>query len=623
MDYNEILSRFTVKKKADGRAQCICPAHNDKEASLTISRGNGGRVVMHCHAGCETSAILAAVGLQMKDLFPDEPWREYVERKEGLSIDGVYRYHNIEDGREEFVRLRLSGKKFIYGTLDGDRFSYGLNGRNRKDIPAVFGDLEKIRAADTVYYCEGEKDVLTVNRVGLVGVTCGGSSDWTPGTAKLFSGKNVVILQDNDQAGEKLTAAVKASLQGIAKNIKVIVPFPGAEHGDVSDYFAQGGTVEELTGHKTRIDCVSAADLLAMDIPPVEFYVPDLVIKTGLTGLVAKPKIGKSWLALDLAISVASGGVFLDKQCEKAPVLYLSLEDSYNRLQDRLKKVLGNKPVPPGLSFGIKCKNLDEGLIQDLQTVKAKLIIIDTLQKIRGQQKRTETLYAYDSREMATLKEFADRAGKSVVIVHHTRKGEDTTDPFQDVSGSNGIFGILDSCLIVTKEKRADKQAKLWTIGRDIDMETYEISFSGSRWNMIGMAEYVEEQKRREAFDQNPIVRTVEKLIGSSGSWEGTSTELMQAGRFVVGRSLAANEATLGRRITELEEDLHRYAAITHDVIRKKGGARVHRFQSENPFLGGGQGDAEESTGTIRPVRADADKLRNQQRCGIGETDVQ
>ena len=86
MTYDEILSRFTVKKQYRDKAQCLCPAHDDREASLTVSKGDKGTVI-HCHAGCDISNILDAVGLQKKDLFfnndaqPMERWRRYVKNE--------------------------------------------------------------------------------------------------------------------------------------------------------------------------------------------------------------------------------------------------------------------------------------------------------------------------------------------------------------------------------------------------------------------------------------------------------------------------------------------------------------------------------------------------------------
>lgn len=253
MTYDEILSRFEVKRSYRNKAQCICPAHNDKEASLTISKGDRGTVV-HCHAGCETADVLGAVGLTMKDLFDDDlsqksSWKSYVESREKRQIEDVYEYVDC-NGNYAFTRIRLSGKKFIYGLMDGNRFNYGLNGKSRKTIPAVF--CESLRAVRTaiesgqrVFYCEGEKDVKTLISRGLAGITCGASGDWCEGCATLFDGANVIILQDNDKPGEKSAKAIETDLRKVAKSVRIVVPTPDLEHGDISDYF-KDHTVEDL-----------------------------------------------------------------------------------------------------------------------------------------------------------------------------------------------------------------------------------------------------------------------------------------------------------------------------------------------------------------------------------------
>ena len=254
MTFDEVLSHFQVKKKYRDRAQCICPAHSDKEASLTISKGDKGTVI-HCHAGCETETILGAVGLRLTDLFeeplrsPDEKWRKYVESREKRQIEAVYEYVDLS-GRYAFTRLRLSGKKFLYGIMEGERFQYGLRGKSRKDIPAVYcNGLSKLKRAvedgARVFYCEGEKDVNTVNSRGLIGVTCGASGDWNTKCSEIFRGADVVVLADNDKPGEASARAIEKDLREVAKSVKVVIPTPDIPKGDVSDFF-QSHTVEEL-----------------------------------------------------------------------------------------------------------------------------------------------------------------------------------------------------------------------------------------------------------------------------------------------------------------------------------------------------------------------------------------
>ena len=273
MTYDEILSRFKVKRSYRDKAQCICPSHNDKESSLTISKGEKGTVV-HCHAGCETADILGAVGLSLKDLFDDDPiqtgerWRAYVEGREKRKIEDVYKYVDL-NGNYAFTRIRLSGKKFIYGIMDGDRFNYGLKGKSRKSIPAVFCDslrgLQKaIEDGQRVFYCEGEKDVKTVKSHGLTAITCGASGDWVSGCATLFKGADVVILQDNDKPGEKSAKAIEKDLRSVAKSVRIVVPTPDLEHGDISDFF-KDHTVEDLEALLKEEPKKEAGDDLDLD----------------------------------------------------------------------------------------------------------------------------------------------------------------------------------------------------------------------------------------------------------------------------------------------------------------------------------------------------------------------
>lgn len=249
MTYEQIISRFDIKKRYQNRVQCMCPAHADKKPSLSITHDQN-KTLVHCQAGCETADVLAAVGLKMADLFDDdknqtqatdEAWRLYVESREKRKVEGRYDYVG-PDGSYTFTRLRLSGKKFIYGIMQGDRFKYGLGGKSRESMPSIFcRDLKKfkdaVRNGTQVFYAEGEKDTLTLESFGFHALTCGGSGDWHKDCASLFAGADVVILQDNDRAGKISAKRIKSDLVAVAKSVRIIVPMPNVEHGDVSDYF--------------------------------------------------------------------------------------------------------------------------------------------------------------------------------------------------------------------------------------------------------------------------------------------------------------------------------------------------------------------------------------------------
>lgn len=110
MTFERILSHFQVRKCGTGKAQCICPAHADREASLTLTDGND-RALIKCHAGCSTEEVVIAAGLKMSDLFygdglAKERWRAYIENREKRKIEAVYNYASI-NGDYAYTKVRL------------------------------------------------------------------------------------------------------------------------------------------------------------------------------------------------------------------------------------------------------------------------------------------------------------------------------------------------------------------------------------------------------------------------------------------------------------------------------------------------------------------------------------
>ena len=254
------------------------------------------------------------------------------------------------------------------------------------------------------------------------------------------------------------------------------------------------------------------------NLPPVKFLIEG-ILPDGTSLLTAASKIGKSWMVLDLGLSQAAGGLFMGHQCNQCGVLYLALEDSLHRLQDRMNKILGGKPAPEQFYFATEAPKLDNGLLDTLEDHLKKhpdtrLIIIDTLQKIRGQALPREASYAQDYREMETVKAFMDKRGVSTIFVHHNRKMKDDDDPFNMISGTNGIMGAADTIWTITKAKRTDEEATLHITGRDVEQSDTVIQFNKNtwRWETVGEAGALAEQRAREEYDSSPIVKTIKKL---------------------------------------------------------------------------------------------------------------
>ncbi len=151
----------------------------------------------------------------------------------------------------------------------------------------------------------------------------------------------------------------------------------------------------------------SANDLQAMEFPPLEFLVEGLITE-GLTLLAGKPKMGKSWMALDIAMSVAIGCDALgDRACKKGTTLYCALEDNPRRLRRRMAHVYGDQATwPKNFHFTTQMKKLDDGGSEQLedwfQEHRPSLIIIDTLVCVRSASKR-RTEYEADYATLAPL----------------------------------------------------------------------------------------------------------------------------------------------------------------------------------------------------------------------------
>ena len=252
--YESNLQHFTISKRYGDKAQCRCPAHEDKQASLTITKGRKCTLFC-CHAGCSLERILTAAGLSKKDTFYDsEPiktnWRAYVEGREKRKIEAVYNYVSC-NGSYAFTKIRLEGKKILYGILANERFTYGLpRSTPRKSLKAIYGNIKAIEKAiaedKPIFIPEGEKDTDTLTNQGYTAFTYGGVNDWQADFAELVKGANVVILADNDKPGIDVANTILNDIQGIAKSAKIIVPMPDVPKADITDYFEAGHSKAEF-----------------------------------------------------------------------------------------------------------------------------------------------------------------------------------------------------------------------------------------------------------------------------------------------------------------------------------------------------------------------------------------
>lgn len=344
------------------------------------------------------------------------------------------------------------------------------------------------------------------------------------------------------------------------------------------------------TGRKKGFSLISARDLQKADIPPVRFLVEEL-LPEGASLIVAAPKIGKSWMVLDMGMSIAAGTKFLGKDTYRCGVLYLALEDSNGRLQSRMNKILRGAPAPNGFYFLTEAPNMDNGLLDQLgytldNNPEIKLVIVDTLQKIRGRPLPREKDYDADYRFMGTLKAFGDKRGVSILCVHHKRKMDDE-DPFNTVSGTNGILGAVDTAWVIEKGRK-DQNATLHITGRDVAQAELVIGFDKDRswkWRTIGTADQINEQNARLEYENSPVVQTVRQLLKESkdGQWSGTATELMNEGKRICKHPIAVTPQKLGYSIKKLDPMFQQYESIVHETTPNGNAGNKHHFYSLIP----------------------------------------
>ena len=226
-----------------------------------------------------------------------------------------------------------------------------------------------------------------------------------------------------------------------------------------------------------KITVIDAETLMDKRLPPTKFCV-DTLLPQGLCILGGAPKVGKSWFVLDLCTHVARGDEFLGLPATRGKVLYLCLEDSERRIQERLNTITAD--IPQGLSFAFGDITMETGICDFLRKRKQEipelsLIAIDTFQLIRNPT--NDVSYGNDYAELRVLKALAEELDICLLLVHHLRKMNDS-DPVNRLSGSSGISGAVDAVYILDKPMRSGNRATLTASGRDIRDRKIELEMN-------------------------------------------------------------------------------------------------------------------------------------------------
>lgn len=271
---------------------------------------------------------------------------------------------------------------------------------------------------------------------------------------------------------------------------------------------------------KKRFNTIDGQTLMTMPLQPLEFVIENLLSK-GLHILAGSPKVGKSWLALWLAVTVSKGEDIWGNKVKQGDTLYLCFEDSQIRIQNRLFEITDEASA--AVNFCTEQATLGGELEERIRTFvdehpNCVLIIIDTLQMIRGSA--TDNSYASDYSDLSVLKNIADELGIAILLIHHLRK-ENDNDPFNRISGTTGIQGAADSNFILSEDVRGSGQAKLYCVGRDIEYR--EICLKRNEENIW---EVVSDSFQNKDVLLHDIVLLISDFMKDKESYIGTPTEL-------------------------------------------------------------------------------------------------
>ena len=354
-------------------------------------------------------------------------------------------------------------------------------------------------------------------------------------------------------------------------------------------------------------------DELMDNVFEVKSAVIENLLYTGAYILAGAPKIGKSFLVAQIAHHVSTGQDLWGYKVHQGTVLYLALEDDESRLQRRMFRMFGVEGTS-SLHFATSAKMIGSGLDEQLEKFvrehrDTKLIIVDTLQKVREMvsdnysyssdyevigsgldeqlekfvrehsdtkliivdtlQKVREMVsdnysYSNDYEVIGKLKQFADRHGVCILIVHHTRK-QPAGDSFEKISGTTGLSGCADGALIMQKEKRTDGKATLEISGRDQPDQRLYLSKDQER--LVWLLDHAENELWKQPPD--PVLEAVAKIVSADNrEWEGSPTELAQA----IQTDMAVNRLTKHLNVNAsrlLEEHQVKYENKTKHAGRR------------------------------------------------------
>lgn len=498
-----------------GKYRCPECAKPGKTASLSVhpdAKGQSEGLFYSCHR-CGLSGKLdqdhepkrnTLTGCTLAQLaqltrLPIEFLRECgLEDCEWFGVNAVKIPYRKQDGQEETCSYRVG----VTGSSD-QKF------RRPKGHKVTLLGLDTFNPdGNAAVIVEGETDYLTgrFHKIPVVGLPGAGNFKESRDAGYFKRTQRIYIVDEKDDGAaaiEKWLSKSRIRDRAYRLTLDDFKDLSAMHRADPDQFLSRLNEAKAKASlwisaeqrQTVQANVINAVDLLDLELPELKTIVEGLLV-VGLFFLVGKPKLGKSWLMLQIALAVALGGRALGSiQVEPAEVLYLALEDGRRRLQSRLRILLREcRNKPSNLHLATSWRTLDAGGSEDLDDwladhPKTRLVVIDVFKRIRPTERANVGMYGQDYDATIPLKDLAEKYDVCIVLVHHTRKsGSD--DPLELVSGTNGLNGAADGTLVLRRE-RGQHDATLFVTGRDIQEAEIALSWDPAvtLWSVLGNAD--------------------------------------------------------------------------------------------------------------------------------------
>jgi putative DNA primase/helicase len=536
MTPENFLAKLRGVRREGSAWKALCPAHADKNPSLSI-RQTDGKTLIHCYAGCSSESVLAALGIEVRDLFEND--------RDGRRIVAEYDYCD-EKGQLLFQVVRFEPKEFRQRRPDGrGGWHWNLNGVRR-----VLYRLPEVLAAKSLLVCEGERDCETAAKMGIV-ATCnaGGAAKWRDEYSEPLRRKQVAIIADADEPGRKHAQQVATSLFLKAESLKVL-ELPGGK--DLSEWLARGGTRDALlelirtvaewkpaTSQAEKAGgfvLTRLGDLLSKPDTPVDWVLQNTLLAGGVSGVFAKPKVGKSTFCRNLCLAIARGTDFLGLKTMQGECVYLALEEREDDVRNDFRAMGANGSEPIYVHAASAPADGIDALCDLVRKRHPVVVVIDPL--FRLARIRDEKAYAETYAALGPLIDVAREVGTHVMFSHHAGKGM-KSDAVDSPLGSTAIGGVVSTLVVLKRNESMHTIQTVQRVGADLpetvlhfDAETHRLSLGGTRFEAdrqeceVAIVDFL-----RDSREPQTQAQIREGVQGKTATIRAALTELVRSRR--------------------------------------------------------------------------------------------